>query len=111
VAHDYRPADGRSRHVRTQCTSPTSTKAIRALAASGVTDVRLQFGHRAGLQLALLGDVLVLAGTEEMLAPFRATDVTVIVEGIEQAIAQLPSSAGRRSVVNSPIRRPGATSQ
>ena len=61
--------------------------AIAALAASGVTGVRLRFGHAAGLQLALVGDVLVLAGSDNQLEPFRATDVTVIVDDLDAALA------------------------
>lgn len=62
-------------------------QAIEALAASGVTNVRLRFGHATGLQLALVGDVLVLAGSPETLAPFRATVLTLVVDDLEQAIA------------------------
>ncbi len=61
---------------------------IAAMAASGVTGVRLRFGHAAGLQLALVGDVLLLAGTAEQLDPFRATDVTVVVDDLDAAAAE-----------------------
>ncbi|MHB8295604.1 MAG: VOC family protein [Acidimicrobiales bacterium] len=64
--------------------------AIEALAASGVTGIRLRFGHAAGLQLALVGDVLVLAAPDEMLEPFRSTDLTV-VDDLDQAIEQAQS--------------------
>ena len=62
--------------------------AIEALAASGVRGVRLRFGHAAGLQLALVGDVLVLAAADAVLEPFRSTDVTVIVDDLDGAISQ-----------------------
>lgn len=58
---------------------------IAALEACGVSGVRLRFGHAAGLQLALVGDVLVLAGSDEQLAPFTATDLTVVVDELEPA--------------------------
>ena len=61
-------------------------RAIEALAASGITDVRLRFGHTAGLQLALVGYVLVLAAPAGMLEPFRATSLTVIVDDLDGAI-------------------------
>ncbi len=60
--------------------------AIKALDDCGVSGVRLRFGHAAGLQLALVGDVLVLAASNEMLQPFRTTDLTVIVDDLEDAI-------------------------
>jgi|SRR5882757_3272619 len=69
--------------------------AIDALAASGVTGVRLRFGHAAGLQLALVGEVLVLAGPDDVLAPFRATDLTVIVDDLDDAIAVARRGGGQ----------------
>ncbi len=65
--------------------------AVDALGASGVCGVRLRFGHAAGLQLALVGDVLVLAAADEMLEPFRSTDLTVVVDDLDQAIDEAQS--------------------
>lgn len=59
--------------------------ALDALAAAGLTNVRLRFVHRAGLQLALVNDVLVLAGKRKLLDEFRSTDVTVIVDDLDVA--------------------------
>lgn len=67
--------------------------ALVALAASGVSDVRLRFGHATGLQLALVGDILVLAGPDDIIAPFRSTDVTIIVDDLDDAIAAARSAA------------------
>lgn len=60
--------------------------ALAAFAAAGVDGVRLRFRHGSGLELALVGDVLVLAGPDEVLAPFRATDVTIVVDDVEVAV-------------------------
>ncbi|GAB3912574.1 hypothetical protein GCM10011575_45840 [Microlunatus endophyticus] len=66
---------------------------LKALTASGVTDVRLRFGHPASLQLALVGEVLVLAGSDEVIEPFRSTDVTVIVDDLDGAVAAALSAS------------------
>lgn len=38
----------------------------------------------AGLELAVVGDLLIIAGTEEALRPFRATDATFLVDSLEE---------------------------
>ncbi|MBT2524410.1 hypothetical protein J7E91_02920 [Streptomyces sp. ISL-99] len=43
---------------------------------------RLRFGYR-DLELATVGGYLLLAGSEEALAPYRGTHATAIVESIE----------------------------
>lgn len=65
---------------------PDLDAALDELAASGCGDVRLRFGHASGLQLALVSGLLVLAGTDDQLAPFRATSATVIVTDLDAAL-------------------------
>lgn len=72
-------------------------RAIEVLAASGIMDVRLRFGHAAGLQFALVGNVLVLAAPPEMLEPFRATSLTVIVDDLDDAIDAARQAGGNVS--------------
>ncbi len=69
--------------------------ALAALAASGITNVRLRFGHAAGLQLVLVGDVLVIVGSDDMLEPFRTTDLTVIVDDLDDAISAAQAAGAR----------------
>jgi hypothetical protein len=47
---------------------------------------RLRFSHASGLELALVGDVLILAGPQDVIDGFRSTQVTVIVDDLDQAI-------------------------
>jgi hypothetical protein len=42
---------------------------IEALAASGITNLRLRFDHPAGVHFALVGDVVVLAGSADTPEP------------------------------------------
>ncbi|KPC61859.1 hypothetical protein ADL29_22260 [Streptomyces chattanoogensis] len=46
---------------------------------------RLRFTYR-GLNLASIGGYLLLAGSEEALAPYRGTHATAIVESIDQVL-------------------------
>jgi len=47
---------------------------------------RLRFSHASGLELALVGEVLVLAGPDEVLDGFRSTQVTSVVEDLDAAL-------------------------
>ncbi|MEU5339690.1 MULTISPECIES: hypothetical protein [unclassified Streptomyces] len=47
---------------------------------------RLRFTYR-GLNLASIGGYLLLAGSEEALAPYRGTHATAIVESIDQILS------------------------
>ncbi|MEV2255238.1 hypothetical protein AB0I94_32500 [Streptomyces sp. NPDC050147] len=47
---------------------------------------RLRFAYR-GLNLASIGGYLLLAGSEEALAPYRGTHATAIVESIDQILS------------------------
>ncbi|MDO9410645.1 hypothetical protein [Patulibacter sp.] len=53
---------------------------------AGAPEPRLRFSHASGLELALVGDVLVLAGPEEVLAGFRETQVTSVVDDLDVAL-------------------------
>ncbi|MFF1282867.1 VOC family protein [Streptomyces sp. NPDC058299] len=46
---------------------------------------RLRFTYR-GLDLATVGDYLLLAGSEEDLAPYRGTHATTVVESIDHIL-------------------------
>lgn len=60
-----------------------------ALFATDVrTTPRLKFSHASGLELALVGDVLILAGPQKVLDQFRSTQATVIVDDLDAAIAE-----------------------
>lgn len=51
----------------------------------------LRFHHAdTGLDLALVGPVLILAGTEESLAPYRATAATFLVDSLDDFARLLP---------------------
>lgn len=52
--------------------------AFRALTGE---DPRLRFSHR-GIELAVIGGFLLLAGPPEALAPVRATHATVVVDAL-----------------------------
>jgi hypothetical protein len=47
---------------------------------------KLRFAY-GDLELAVIGGYLLIAGTEEALAPFRGTHATTIVESIDEAVA------------------------
>ncbi len=55
---------------------------------------RLRFSHASGLELALVGDVLVLAGPEDMLRDFRATQVTLVVDDLDGALIDAATRHG-----------------
>ncbi|MFB6889350.1 VOC family protein [Kitasatospora sp. NPDC056327] len=53
----------------------------------------LRFAYR-GLELAAVGGHLLLAGTPEALAPYRATHATVIITSLDEALALLAEHGG-----------------
>jgi hypothetical protein len=59
--------------------------------------VGTRFRMPNGLELATVGRVLVVAGDDEALAPFRATQATLIVDDLDECLASL-SAAGARVV-------------
>jgi predicted enzyme related to lactoylglutathione lyase len=59
--------------------------------------VGTRFTMPNGLELATVGRMLVLAGDEEALAPFRATQATLIVDDLDEYQTAL-SAAGARLV-------------
>ena len=48
----------------------------------------------AGLELAVAGEVRIIAGTDEALQPFRTTDATFLVESLEDYRNSLESNGG-----------------
>lgn len=48
------------------------------------TELRFRY-DQVGLELAQVGDFLILAGTESALAPFRETVLTVLVRNLDEA--------------------------
>lgn len=61
--------------------------ALELFTDAGAPEPRLRFSHASGLELALVGDVLVLAGPDEVLDGFRSTQVTSVVEDLDAALA------------------------
>jgi hypothetical protein len=57
-----------------------------ALELLGGGEPRLRFSHASGLELALVDQVLVLAGPDEVLDAFRSTQVTAVVEDLGEAL-------------------------
>lgn len=60
--------------------------ALALFTDGGAPAPRLRFSHASGLELALVGEVLVLAGPDEVLDGFRSTQVTSVVEDLEAAL-------------------------
>nr|WP_214661582.1 hypothetical protein [Streptomyces polyasparticus] len=54
---------------------------------------RLRFTYR-GLDLASVGGYLLLAGSEEALAPYRGTHATAIVESIDRILSIIEQHGG-----------------
>jgi hypothetical protein len=81
--------------------------ALELLAGGGEPAPRLRFAHASGLELALLGDVLVLAGPDELLDAFRETQVTAIVEDLGAALRHARSRGA--TVVRGPADGPTGT--
>ncbi|MEV6975193.1 hypothetical protein [Kitasatospora sp. NPDC093806] len=53
----------------------------------------LRFPYR-GLELAAVGDHLLVAGTDEALAPYRATHTTLVVTSLDEVLALLATHGG-----------------
>ncbi|MEH3041773.1 MAG: VOC family protein [Sphingomonas paucimobilis] len=54
---------------------------------------RLSFDYpEYDLKLAQVASILFIAGTDDSLAPFRATDATFLVEGLDAFAAHLPTT-------------------
>jgi predicted enzyme related to lactoylglutathione lyase len=58
----------------------------------------------AGLELAVIGDLLIIAGMEDALRPFRATDATFLVDSLEEYHRFLTSQGG--TILRSPQEVP-----
>jgi len=74
--------------------------ALRALTGE---DTRTRFHHR-GVEVAGIGGFLVVAGGEEALAPFRATQSTVLVDDLDGLPALLREHGGE--IVDGPSQVP-----
>jgi hypothetical protein len=57
--------------------------------------VHTRFTMPNGLELAAVGNVLVVAGDEETLTPFRATQATLIVDDLDECQSLLSESGAR----------------
>lgn len=79
-------------------------EAISLFTRSPEDTPRLRFSHSSGLELALVGQVLILAGPSDVLAAFRATQVTVIVESLDDAVSFATDRRG--SLVREPAEQP-----
>lgn len=65
---------------------------------------RLRFSHSSGLEVALVGDVLILAGPDDVLSGFRNTQVTLLVDDLDHALAD--ADARRGTLVQRPAEQP-----
>ncbi|MBF6100455.1 hypothetical protein IU510_20565 [Nocardia cyriacigeorgica] len=72
-------------------TSDFETTTAALIAASGA-EIGLQFDMPNGLRLAAIGQVLVVAGDDVALAPYRATQATLIVDDLDQFHTALVTS-------------------
>ncbi|SUA44922.1 Uncharacterised protein [Nocardia africana] len=72
-------------------TSNLETTTAALTAATGVR-VGMQFDMPNGLRLASIGQILIVAGDDTILAPYRATQATVIVDDLDQFHAALLTS-------------------
>ena len=56
-------------------------------------DIRFELPN--GLELATVGNVLVVAGDEEALAPFRSTQATLVVDDLDECQSLLSALSAR----------------
>jgi len=77
---------------------------LPALSAVTGQPVGLRFAMPNGLQLAAVGNILVVAGAEDVLAPFRATQATLIVDDLQECQAVLSAEGAR--VIRGPQQVP-----
>lgn len=61
----------------------------------GTSAVRVIHYETAGVELASVGDVLILAGSDQALEPFRQTQATFKVDNIQEFYEHLVSSGCR----------------
>jgi hypothetical protein len=67
---------------------------VSALQAVSGEPVQLRFALPNGLELAAVGDVLVVAGDREVLAPYRSTQATVIVDDLDECRRRVEAAGG-----------------
>jgi hypothetical protein len=87
-------------------------EAVTALSGATGQPVVSRFSMPDGLELAAVGGVLVVAGDEETLAPFRGTSATLIVDDLRVKSSSSTSSGTRPSGGERTARKPayrGAT--
>ncbi|MHA6721700.1 VOC family protein [Sphingomonas sp. RS2018] len=66
-------------------------------------EARMRFDYpEMGLKLAQVGQLLLIGGSDAALAPFRATDMTFLVEGIADYAATLPATG---ATIVDPVKR------
>jgi hypothetical protein len=67
---------------------------IALFADDATRQLRLRMSRPSGLEVALVGDVLILAGPSDVVDAVRSTDVTVIVDDLDAAIAEATRAGG-----------------
>jgi hypothetical protein len=77
---------------------------LPALSAVTGQPAGLRFNMPNGLQLAAVGNILVVAGAEDVLAPFRATQATLVVDDLQECQAVLSAEGAR--VIRGPQQVP-----
>lgn len=90
-------------------------EALGALSSVTGRPAGMRFTMPNGLELAAVGAVLVVAGDEKILAPYRSTQATLIVDDLDECTALLARAGalvlrGPRQVptrLNLTARRPG----
>lgn len=69
---------------------------LETLAAVSGEPVGVRFSMpQERLELGAVGDVLVVAGDEEALAPYRDTSATLVVDGLDECLARLRKAGAR----------------
>lgn len=99
------------RHVESSCLEETVTFYERL---EGVTCERRIRIEQAGIDIALVGDFIILAGPEAVISQLRGVQATFTVDSLDEFVAALPaqgaelmsppksSAAGRNATVRHP---------
>lgn len=70
-------------------------EALSSLSSLTGQPVDIRFELPNGLELATVGNVLVVAGDEEALAPFRSTQATLVVDDLDECQSLLSALSAR----------------
>lgn len=80
-------------YARVYATDPDA--ALEPLGVATGQSVTSRFALPNGLELATVGEVLVVAGDEETLEPYRATAATLIVDDLDACRSRLDEAGAR----------------